>query len=133
MAYTPTEWKCGDTVTAEKLNKLENAVADLSESGGGTADVEIVRYYKENPYSSEVLCDHAWEDVQVLFRSAMPVKYMYYLSSDFTGGKQLIPDGAGVYWFYDGRTPSLGTIDFGFLVHYDDRIVLEKQTIKSAT
>lgn len=26
MAYTPTEWKTGDIVTAEKLNKLENGI-----------------------------------------------------------------------------------------------------------
>ena len=30
MNYTPTEWKSGDVITAEKLNKLENEVA----SGG---------------------------------------------------------------------------------------------------
>ena len=28
MAYTPTEWACGDTITAEKLNKLENGLAE---------------------------------------------------------------------------------------------------------
>lgn len=31
MSYTPTNWQTGDTITAEKLNKLENGVA----SGGG--------------------------------------------------------------------------------------------------
>ena len=30
MAYTPTNWQTGDTITAQKLNKLENGVA----SGG---------------------------------------------------------------------------------------------------
>lgn len=30
MAYNPTNWECGDVVTAEKLNKLEEAVEDLS-------------------------------------------------------------------------------------------------------
>lgn len=30
MAYTPTNWECGDVVTAEKLNKLEEAVENLS-------------------------------------------------------------------------------------------------------
>ena len=34
MAYKPTEWKCGDTITAEKMNKLEQAVAQGG--GGGT-------------------------------------------------------------------------------------------------
>lgn len=28
MAYTPTEWKNGDVITAEKLNKLEEGVAN---------------------------------------------------------------------------------------------------------
>lgn len=28
MSYTPTEWVTGDIVTSEKLNKLENAVAN---------------------------------------------------------------------------------------------------------
>ena len=32
MAYTPTEWSCGDTITADKLNKIENALAN-NESG----------------------------------------------------------------------------------------------------
>lgn len=28
MAYEPTEWKKGDKITAEKMNKLESGVAD---------------------------------------------------------------------------------------------------------
>ena len=35
MSYTPTNWQCGDTITAEKLNKLENGLAECC-SGGGT-------------------------------------------------------------------------------------------------
>lgn len=33
MTYIPTDWKIGDTITAEKLNKLENAVAGGGASG----------------------------------------------------------------------------------------------------
>ena len=33
--YVPTVWECGDVITAEKLNKLEQAVA----SGGGSSDL----------------------------------------------------------------------------------------------
>ena len=29
MAYEPTEWVCGDTVTADKLNKLERGVQEI--------------------------------------------------------------------------------------------------------
>lgn len=34
MAYDPTVWKSGDTITSAKLNKLENGLAEAS--GGGT-------------------------------------------------------------------------------------------------
>lgn len=32
QTYTPTEWKDGDTITANLLNKLENAVQDVNEN-----------------------------------------------------------------------------------------------------
>jgi len=38
MAYTPTNWQTGDTITAEKLNKIENGV----ESGQNAWSVETV-------------------------------------------------------------------------------------------
>ena len=28
MAYTPTEWACGDTITADKMNNLESGVQE---------------------------------------------------------------------------------------------------------
>ena len=31
MSYEPTEWNCGETITAEKMNKLERGVAEVSE------------------------------------------------------------------------------------------------------
>lgn len=33
MAYTPTNWSTGDTITASDMNKLENAVANAGKSG----------------------------------------------------------------------------------------------------
>ena len=32
MSYTPTTWQTGDTITATKLNKIENGIAN---AGGG--------------------------------------------------------------------------------------------------
>lgn len=34
MTYEPTEWKSGDVVTSQKLNKLENGVVSASSGGG---------------------------------------------------------------------------------------------------
>ena len=36
MAYTPKQWTCGETITAEDLNHLENGVADCCGGGRGT-------------------------------------------------------------------------------------------------
>ena len=35
MSYTPTTWTTGDTITATKLNKMENGIA--SAGGGGAS------------------------------------------------------------------------------------------------
>ena len=43
MSYEPTNWKNGDIVTADKLNKLEQGVASAGGGGGVlivTADIE---------------------------------------------------------------------------------------------
>lgn len=37
MAYTPTEWNCGDTITADKMNNLEEGVQEALECCGGVA------------------------------------------------------------------------------------------------
>ena len=36
MSYTPTEWTTGDTITAEKLNKIEGGIEDASSNSGGS-------------------------------------------------------------------------------------------------
>ena len=41
MSYTPTEWKTGDVITAERLNKAEQGIKDAHDaadtsSGGGS-------------------------------------------------------------------------------------------------
>lgn len=32
MAYTPTEWKSGDVISAERMNKIEQGIANGSSS-----------------------------------------------------------------------------------------------------
>ena len=34
MAYTPKTWACGDTITADELNRMEQGIAEASQSGG---------------------------------------------------------------------------------------------------
>lgn len=49
MAYTPTNWVTGDTVTATKLNKLEQGVAD-----GGGYDLVITYDFTASPRTCTV-------------------------------------------------------------------------------
>lgn len=44
MSYTPTEWKNGDIITEEKLNKIQEGIENLSTSGSG---VECYDMYRE--------------------------------------------------------------------------------------
>lgn len=41
MAYTPTNWKDGDIISAEKMNKLEHGVAEGG--GGGVLLVNVTK------------------------------------------------------------------------------------------
>ena len=64
MSYTPTEWKCGDTITAEKLNKLENGLAECC-GGGGTSEPLIVRAVdiSRNGATVTITTDTTWQEV----------------------------------------------------------------------
>jgi len=57
MSYTPTVWQDGDLITAEKLNKIEQGIAALYESGGGPAitlpdGYKRLKYIQNNYYTS---------------------------------------------------------------------------------
>lgn len=41
MAYTKTNWKDGDVISAEKMNKIEQGIEDAGASGG-SSDVFVV-------------------------------------------------------------------------------------------
>ena len=53
MAYTPTEWKNGDVITAEKLNKIENGIKDIPNDD----------FYITITYINEVTMDKTFEEI----------------------------------------------------------------------
>lgn len=58
MAYTPTTWSAGDTITSAKLNKIEQGIVNAGESAG-VFMVDILheevssgtRYYTSKTYN----------------------------------------------------------------------------------
>lgn len=60
MSYTPTEWETGDVVTAEKLNKLEQGVANSGGSGlivGTTFSDNVLTFDKTYKQIHDALLD----------------------------------------------------------------------------
>lgn len=52
MAYTPKTWECGETITADALNHIEQGIAS---SGGGTEPLVV--------HTNGVALDHTWQEI----------------------------------------------------------------------
>lgn len=90
MAYTPTNWKDGDIISAEKMNKLEQGVAEGG--GGGVLLVNVTKSGSSTP----------------VVNSASPMLTAQISSSTFTADKTYaevdaaVKAGKMVYLVYNG-------------------------------
>lgn len=66
MAYTPTEWKNGDVITAEKLNKLENGVSN------GPLEVEIIT--TEEDGDEIMTLNKTWQEIYDAFPNVYTIR-----------------------------------------------------------
>lgn len=66
MSYTPTTWAAGDTVTAAKLNKLEQGVA----SGGGV--LVVTGTLSDNT----VTLDKTWQEITDALKAGIVTVYL---------------------------------------------------------
>ena len=67
MSYSKQTWASGDTVTAAKLNHMEDGIANAGGSGGG---YEVVNVYKEN---GAYKLDKTFSEMWLLIRQKVPV------------------------------------------------------------
>lgn len=74
MAYTPKTWECGETITADALNHIEQGIA---QSGGGSEPL-IVRYDHEETTDdvTKRYYDKTWQEVKDAFDAGRTV-YLY--------------------------------------------------------
>ena len=78
MSYEKQTWAYKDEITAEKLNHIEDGIADASQSGGGSEPLIVNINYDEST-DTETL-DKTWQEIddaiaqgrQVLIASASP-------------------------------------------------------------
>lgn len=63
MSYTPTEWKTGDVITADKLNNIEQGIVD--------AGVLVVTFSMPDPYTTTA--DKTYEEIVSAIESGKAV------------------------------------------------------------
>lgn len=71
MAYTKNKWKCGDSVTAEKLNNIEQGIANGSGSAIEPFYVDFDHYAEESP--NPPVYNKTWQEAYDAFMSGRPV------------------------------------------------------------
>ena len=81
MTYEKTNWKVGDTITATKLNKIEDQVAAneeaISASSGGGIEFITIDGFADT-------CDKTYDEIVALFQAGKTVMAKYS-DSEFVG------------------------------------------------
>lgn len=79
MAYTKKTWECGETITADALNRMEDGIEEAIQSGGGTP--LILEVVSEREATVEECDDggtvytynHTWQEVYDAVMQGVPV------------------------------------------------------------
>lgn len=79
MAYEPTVWRDGDTITTARLNKLEQGVAE----GGGTLIANID--FADPTDITSITVDKNATDVMAAMQAGMVIFCRLYESGDLLG------------------------------------------------
>lgn len=115
MAYTPTNWSTGDTITASALNKLENGVANA-----GSA---LIVNYSWNSSISNYVLDKTVQEIYDAILGGTPayIKYQY---------GALGPSGTGAAYVSHTFLAPI-TYIYGYDYAGDIRITASRPTLRS--
>ena len=84
MSYTPKEWVCGETITADGLNNIEDGIQEALDccGGGGALAVNIVSCTSgsgakvASPIDPSTTCfalDKTWNEIKSAYDANMPI------------------------------------------------------------
>jgi len=86
MSYTPTQWATGDTVTAERLNKME--------SGIELANDQFVVTFTPTAQDFSGTIDKTWGEVDEAYKAGKTIAFKLYVDQN---GSYLITTNVVVY------------------------------------
>lgn len=75
MAYTPHTWECEELVTPEKLNHIEQGIAECCGGGGGNLVVTVLSQTTSQACASgtDFTFDHTWQEMYDAIDAGTPV------------------------------------------------------------
>lgn len=76
MSYTAHEWQTGETITAAKMNNIEEGIQEAAQSGGGGSLICTCEY---SSALNDYVLDKTVQEIYDAFMSGTPVyiKYQY--------------------------------------------------------
>ena len=75
MSYEKQTWECGDIITAEKMNHIEDGIEEASQGGGNVPTPLIVNASTEDNF--EWVCDKTYGEIDDAVRSGVAVVVIY--------------------------------------------------------
>lgn len=75
MSYTPNTWATGDTITAEKLNNMEQGIASAGGGGDFTA-IFTQTITPGNPPTFSVTCDKTFAEITAANEAGTPINML---------------------------------------------------------
>ena len=109
MAYTPTTWAAGDTLTAAGLNKMEQGIA--AASSGGSLVVNVTQTWNNNTFT--LVANKTAGELWSAMKSGMSIVARFFDSSADHMTDEPFAVAAQYYMHYDASESPTYTIELG--------------------
>lgn len=115
MSYEQHEWVNGETITAEKMNNIEEGIVEASQSGGGGYDAEVSIYQENNSSSDPVftVLSGSFADIASKLNENIMPNILVRFWDDLDGTRAI--SSVTLYYNY---FPSASVPSYGFDVFY---------------
>lgn len=108
MAYEPTTWLAGDTISAARLNKIENGICELESGMSGASSDGSILLVSTTASGPNIFsrADYTGEEiVQEVASGKMPILHIKYSTGDRFIFPEFVIPSANEAWFTYIATP----------------------------